>query len=72
VARPFRAAKRITHKKPISPQVLVYLADIRTMRHPSIRGIGIRFLLAMTLPVTGIALVLWTVAQLLIYEITHA
>lgn len=42
------------------------------MRHPSIRGIGIRFVLAMTLPVTGIALVLWTVAQLLIHEVTRA
>jgi hypothetical protein len=71
VARPFRAAKRITPKIDF-PQVLAYLADIRPMRHPSIRGIGIRFILAMTLPVTGIALVLWTVAQLLIYEVTHA
>jgi hypothetical protein len=42
------------------------------MRHPSVRGIGIRFVLAMTLPVTGIALVLWTVAQLLIYEMNRA
>lgn len=42
------------------------------MRHPSIRGIGIRFVLAMTLPVTGIALVLWTLAQLILYEINQA
>lgn len=42
------------------------------MRQPSIRGIGIRFVLAMTLPITGIAVVLWTVAQLLIYEVTRA
>ena len=34
------------------------------MRHPSIRGIGIRYVLALTLPVTGVALVLYTVAQL--------
>lgn len=42
------------------------------MRHPSIRGLGIRFILAMALPVTGLALVLWTVAQLLIHEVTRA
>jgi hypothetical protein len=34
------------------------------MPHPSIRGIGIRYLLALTLPVTGVILVLYTVAQL--------
>lgn len=39
------------------------------MRHPSIRGVGVRFALALALPVTGIALVLWTVAQLLIHEL---
>jgi hypothetical protein len=33
------------------------------LRH-STRGIGIRFLLALTLPVTGVALNIWTVAQL--------
>jgi hypothetical protein len=42
------------------------------MRHPSVRGLGIRFVLAMALPVTGLALVLWTVAQLLIHEVTQA
>lgn len=41
------------------------------MRHPSVRGFGIRFVLALTLPITGIAIVLWTVAQLLIYEVTR-
>ena len=41
------------------------------MRHPSIRGVGVRFALALTLPVTGIALVLWTVAQLLIHEVVQ-
>jgi hypothetical protein len=30
----------------------------------SIRGIGIRYLLALTLPITGVVLVLYTVAQL--------
>jgi hypothetical protein len=35
------------------------------MRHPSIRGIGLRYLLALTLPVTGVILVLSTVAQLI-------
>ena len=34
------------------------------VRHPSIRGIGIRYLLALTLPITGVVLVLYTVAQL--------
>jgi len=34
------------------------------MRHPSIRGIGLRYALALTLPVTGMILVLFTVAQL--------
>jgi hypothetical protein len=34
------------------------------MRHPSIRGIGIRYVLALTLPISGVALVLYTVAQL--------
>jgi hypothetical protein len=35
------------------------------MRHPSIRGIGLRYVLALTLPVTGVILVLSTVAQLI-------
>lgn len=35
------------------------------MRHPSIRGIGFRYVLALTLPVTGMILVLSTVAQIL-------
>jgi hypothetical protein len=39
------------------------------MRRPSIRGLGIRYAIALTLPVTGIALVLYTVAQLLSYSI---
>jgi hypothetical protein len=39
------------------------------MRRPSIRGFGIRYALALTLPVTGIALVLYTVAQLVTYSV---
>lgn len=35
------------------------------MRHPSIRGVGFRYVLALTLPITGMILVLCTVAQLL-------
>jgi hypothetical protein len=35
------------------------------MRHPSIRGIGIRYVLALTLPITGVALVLYTLVQLI-------
>jgi hypothetical protein len=42
------------------------------MRHPSVRGFGIRFVIAMILPITGIALVIWTVVELLIYQIHHA
>lgn len=35
------------------------------MRHPSIRGIGLRYVLALTLPITGMILVLFTAAQLI-------
>jgi hypothetical protein len=42
------------------------------MRHFSRRGFGIRFALALVLPLTGIGLVLWTVAQLIVYEFAHA
>ena len=38
------------------------------MRHASVRGFGIRYILAMTLPVTGMALVLYTVVQLVIAQ----
>ena len=37
------------------------------LRH-STRGIGVRFLLALLLPLTGVALNVWTVAQLCIYH----
>ena len=39
-----------------------------SMQHHSTRGIGIRFLIGLTLPLTGIALVLWTVVQLFIFQ----
>jgi hypothetical protein len=38
------------------------------MRHPSIRGIGFRYVLGLVLPVAGVALVVWTVIQLFIAE----
>jgi len=38
------------------------------MRHASVRGLGIRYLLALTLPVSGLALVLYTVVQLFIAQ----
>ena len=48
------------------------LADESAMRHFSVRGFGIRFALALVLPFTGIGLVLWTVAQLIVYQLNHA
>jgi hypothetical protein len=36
------------------------------MRHPSIRGFGIRYVIGCTLPATGIALVVYTAVQLTI------
>jgi len=53
-------------------QVSAGLADDSAMRHFGIRGFGIRFALALVLPITGIGLVLWTVAQLLVYQFSHA
>lgn len=38
------------------------------MRHASVRGFGIRYILALTLPVTGLALVLYTIVQLVIAQ----
>ena len=38
------------------------------MRHASVRGLGIRYLLALTLPVSGMVLVLYTVVQLFIAQ----
>ncbi|HKW51693.1 MAG TPA: hypothetical protein VJQ53_08170 [Candidatus Eisenbacteria bacterium] len=40
----------------------------QSMQHHSTRGIGVRFLIGLTLPVTGITLVLWTVVQLFIFQ----
>jgi len=48
------------------------LADESAMRHFSVRGFGIRFALALVLPITGIGLVLWTVTQLIVYQLNHA
>jgi hypothetical protein len=41
---------------------------LSAMQHHSTRGVGIRFLLGLTLPVTGIALVLWTVVELFLFQ----
>ena len=38
------------------------------MRQHSVRGVGIRYLLALTLPVSGIVLVLYTVVQLVVAQ----
>ena len=38
------------------------------MRHHSVRGIGIRYVLALTLPISGIVLVLYTVVQLVLAQ----
>ena len=43
-------------------------ADGMLMRHASVRGLGIRYLFALTLPVTGLALVIYTVVQLVIAQ----
>ena len=43
-------------------------ADGMRMRHASVRGFGIRYFFALTLPVTGMALVLYTVVQLFIAQ----
>ena len=41
------------------------------MRHPSVRGLGIRYLIAVLLPISGIVLVVYTVVELTIAEWTH-
>lgn len=41
------------------------------MRHPSIRGLGVRYLIAALLPISGIVLVVYTVVELAIAEWTH-
>jgi len=40
------------------------------MRYPSIRGLGIRYLVASLLPITGAALVLYTAVQLVVAHAT--
>jgi len=45
--------------------------DTQSMQHHSTRGIGVRFLIGLTLPLTGISLVLWTLVQLFIYQTTQ-
>ena len=40
------------------------------IRH-STRGIGVRFLLALVLPIAGIALNIWTVTQLWAYQFSR-
>jgi hypothetical protein len=45
--------------------------DNQSMQHHSTRGIGVRFLIGLTLPLTGISLVLWTLVQLFIYQTTQ-
>jgi hypothetical protein len=42
------------------------------VRHPSIRGIGLRYALGMVLPAAGVALVVWTVIQLFVAQTTPA
>jgi hypothetical protein len=42
-----------------------------TLQQHSNRGVGLRFMIALTLPLTGIALVIWTVVQLFIYQTTR-
>jgi hypothetical protein len=41
------------------------------MQHHSTRGIGVRFLIGLMLPLTGISLVLWTMVQLFIFQTTR-
>ena len=54
------------------PQGFPAAADNYRMRQHSLRGIGIRFWIGLTLPATGIALVIWTVVQLIQYQLTRA
>ncbi|HEX7078265.1 MAG TPA: hypothetical protein VF363_07585 [Candidatus Eisenbacteria bacterium] len=38
------------------------------MHHHSVRGVGVRYVLALTLPVTGLVLVVYTVVQLVLAQ----
>lgn len=42
------------------------------MRHPSVRGIGIRYLIAALLPMSGAALVVYTAIQVAIAHVTNS
>jgi hypothetical protein len=41
------------------------------MRHPSVRGVGVRYLIAVLLPISGAVLVVYTAVQLAIAHATH-
>jgi len=41
------------------------------MRHPSVRGVGVRYLIAVMLPISGAVLVVYTAVQLAIAHATH-
>ena len=41
------------------------------MRHPSARGVGVRYLIAVMLPISGAVLVVYTAVQLAIAHVTH-
>jgi hypothetical protein len=41
------------------------------MRHPSVRGLGVRYLIAVLLPISGAVLVVYTAVQLAIAHATH-
>ncbi|HYJ34341.1 MAG TPA: hypothetical protein VE326_14110 [Candidatus Binatia bacterium] len=41
------------------------------MRHPSVRGVGVRYLIAVLLPISGAVLVVYTAVQLAIAHVTH-
>jgi hypothetical protein len=42
------------------------------MRHPSVRGLGARYLIAVLLPISGAALVIYTAIELAIAHATHS
>lgn len=41
------------------------------MRHPSVRGLGVRYLIAVLLPISGAVLVIYTAIQLAVAHVTH-
>lgn len=41
------------------------------MRHPSVRGLGVRYLIAVLLPISGAVLVVYTAVQLAVAHVTH-